>query len=157
MRHSVSFFVLQAVALLAVLSGAGCEAVLPEQSAQSSIEQPIVGPPREEMRDLTIAERAILADGFAAGIDDPDSVKFHWGKVPKRLSEHSFEYCGLINVKKYDGKYLGMRPFLATITTDGGNITGGAVAALNSDDRKENQDIIPKLCLQKGLNPFDAK
>jgi hypothetical protein len=157
MRHGVSFFVLQGVALLAVLSCAGCEAVLPEQPVQPNIEQPILAPPREEIRDLTIAEKAILADGFTAGMDNPDSVKFRWAKVPKGLSEHSFEYCGLINVKKYDGKYLGMRPFLATITTDGRNITGGAVAALNSNDSKENQDVIPKLCMQKGLNPFDAK
>jgi hypothetical protein len=108
------------------------------------------------MRDLTATEKSILADGFAAGLDDPDSAKFRWGKVPMRSGGHAFDYCGLINVKT-GGSYIGMRPFLATITTERGNITGGAIAALNTDHRDENRDVIPKLCRQKGLNPFDAK
>jgi len=109
------------------------------------------------MRDLTAAEKSILADGFAAGLDDPDSVKFRWAQVPKSLSGHAFEYCGLINVKNGTSGYSGMKPFLATITTANGNITGGAIAALNSNNLEENRDVIPKLCRQKGLNPFDAK
>jgi hypothetical protein len=111
---------------------------------------------REEIRDLTAAEKAILADGFTAGLDNPESVKFRWARVPKHLSGHSLEYCGLINVKTGTG-YSGMKPFLATIITDNGSITGGAIAALNSAQLDDNRDVISKLCQQKGLNPFDAK
>jgi hypothetical protein len=145
------------VALLTVLafSCAGCGTVLPEPTAPSVAEpSSISAPAREEMRDLTAAEKSILADGFTAGLDNPDSVKFRWARVPKQLSGHAFEYCGLINVKNSTG-YTGMRPFLATIITENGNITGGAIAAVNSAE--ENREVIPKLCQQKGLNPFDAK
>jgi hypothetical protein len=100
------------------------------------------------------AQKSILADGFAAGLDDPDSVRFRWAKVPKRLDGSAIEYCGLINVKSGTGGY---KPFLATIRTESGNITGGAIAALNSDNLEENRDVIPKLCQRRGLNPFDAK
>lgn len=108
------------------------------------------------MRELTTAEKATLADDFAAGLENPDSVKFRWSKVPKVLTAHSFEYCGLIVVKT-TGNSPATRPFLATIITAGGSIVGGAIAALNRDDREENRDVIPRLCMQKGLNPFDAK
>jgi len=59
----------------------------------------------------------------------------------------------LINLKTSTG-YTGMRPFLATVITENGSITGGA---LNSASLDENRDVISKLCQQKGLNPFDAK
>ena len=147
-----------AIVWLSVPFCSGCAAVLPESTTSSPVveQQVTVAPPREEMRDLTIAEKAMLADGFAAGLENPDSVKFRWVKVPKALTAHSFDYCGLIVVKR-TGSPPAIRPFLATITTEGGSITGGAIAALSSDDREENRDVIPKLCLQKGLNPFDAK
>ena len=62
----------------------------------------------------------------------------------------------MINVKNGTGGYTGMKPFLATIRTENGNITGGAIAALNSDNLEENRDVVAKLCYHKGLNPFDA-
>jgi hypothetical protein len=102
------------------------------------------------------AEKSILADGFTAGLEEPDSAKFRWTKVPKSLPPTAFEYCGLINVKN-GTSYTGIKPFLATIRTENGNIIGGAIAALNSENRDENRDVIPKLCRQKGLNPFDAR
>jgi hypothetical protein len=50
-----------------------------------------------------------------------------------------------------------MQPFLATITTWNGNITGGAIAAIDTGNREENREVIPGLCRQKGLNPYEAK
>jgi hypothetical protein len=156
-RRLIQSFLLS-VALLAALSCAGCEAVPPVQTGPSTVDPPSAMPtPPDELRDLTIAEKATLAEGFTAGLDNPDSAKFRWTKVPKRMIAHSFDYCALIAVKKADGSAPGMKPFLATITTEGGNITGGAIAALSGDDREENREVIPKLCRQKRLNPFDAK
>jgi hypothetical protein len=128
----------------------------PEAKGSSVAEQPTVAPIREEMRDLTAAEKTALAEDFTSGLNDPETVKFQWTKVPKLLSntDHSFDYCALINVKNDSGVYRGMRPFLATIRIENGNIVGGAIAALNSEDREENRDVIPKLCRQKGLDPF---
>jgi hypothetical protein len=61
----------------------------------------------------------------------------------------SFEF----NVKNGNGGYDSWQPFLATITTAAGSITGGAIAALNAGDKPENRDVIPNLCRQKGLDP----
>jgi len=106
------------------------------------------------MRDLTIEEKALLSDGFASTLDNPDVAKFGWAKVPKFASDAngSFEYCGWVNVKNNSGGYNGIQPFLATITIANGKITGGAIAALNAGNKQENRDVIPKLCHQKGLD-----
>jgi hypothetical protein len=135
----------------------GCGTDLQEPAATAVVNQPTEVPVREELRDLTTAEKSILTDGFTAGLNDPDAAKFRWARVPKRLAEHAFEYCGFINIKNSSGRYVGMKPFLATITTENGNIIGGAIAALNNDNLEENRDVIPKLCRRKGLDPFDAK
>jgi hypothetical protein len=59
------------------------------------------------MRDLTVAEKSTLADGFSIGLDDPDSAKFLWAKVPKHLTGVALEYCGLIDVKSgADSRFL---------------------------------------------------
>ena len=109
------------------------------------------------MRDLTAAERSVLADSFASSLNQPESAKFRWAKVPKAQVGPSFEYCGMVNVKNSKGSYDGMQPFLGTITTANGNIIGGAIAAINTGNREENREVIPRLCRQKGLNPYEAK
>jgi hypothetical protein len=99
------------------------------------------------MRDLTAAERSILADSLASSLNEPESAKFRWAKVPKVPVGPSFEYCGMVNVKNNRGSYDGMQPFLATITTWNGNITGGAIAAINTGNREENRGLrssVPK-------------
>ncbi len=58
------------VALLALLC-AGCASVPPEPTSQSVPTELDAVPAQEEMRDLTAAEKSILADGFAAGLDAP--------------------------------------------------------------------------------------
>ncbi len=142
--------------MLLALMCVGCASVTPEPASQAVAEEPSAVPAQQVMRDLTAAEKSILADGFAAGLEDPDSVRFQWTKVPKSLPPNAFEYCGLINLKN-GTSYTGMKPFLATIRTENGNIIGGAIAALNSENRDENREVISKLCRQKGLNPFDAR
>jgi len=143
------------ILLVALLASwcAGCGSVPRDPAAPSVIEEPTAAP-AQEMRDLTAAEKSILADGFTAGLDDPDSVKFRWAKVPKHLVGVALEYCGL---KNGTGGFTGMKPFLATIRTENGIITGGAIAALNNDNLEENRDVIPKFCRQKGLDPFNTK
>jgi hypothetical protein len=143
--------------VILVIACAGCESVISD-SKTSDEQQPIaVAPIQREMRDLTVTERAILADGFASTLNEPEAARFRWAKVPKISVGPSFEYCGMVDVKGINGSYDGMQPFLGTIATANGNITGGAMAAINAGNRAENREVVPKLCLQKGLNPFEAK
>lgn len=147
------------VALVA-LCLSGCGTALQEEAKNSASEQPAPAISEHvEMRELSAAEKSVLADSFAFGLNEPDTVKFKWTKVPKTLnmSGMPYEYCAMLNIKNANGVYNGMQPFLATITTANGAITGGAIAALNSDNREEYRDVVPKLCRQKGLNPSDSE
>jgi hypothetical protein len=139
---------------LIVLEGCGTAPNKPAPLAAPELSSPVA--PQNETRDLTDPEKALLADGFAAGLDYSESVRFQWSKIPKSPPE-TFEYCALIDRKNGTGTYTGMKPFLAAIKTNNGMIIGGAIAALDSEDRDENRGVIPGLCRQKGLNPFDAK
>jgi hypothetical protein len=113
---------------------------------------------RQPVRDLTAPEKAILAENFASGVEDPDNAKFRWAKVSKISTDAvgSFDYCGMINIKNGSGSYNGWQPFLAIIRTADSVIIGGAIVALNAGNKPENRDIIPSLCHQKGLDPNTA-
>jgi hypothetical protein len=139
------------------ISCAGCAAVIPDSKTSDDQSPTAAVPAQQEMRDLTAAERSVLADSLASSLNEPESAKFRWAKVPKVPVGPSFEYCGMVNVKNNRGSYDGMQPFLATITTWNGNITGGAIAAIDTGNRDENREVIPRLCRQKGLNPSEAK
>jgi len=139
------------------ISCAGCAAVTPDSKTTDDHSPTGTVPAQQEMRDLTAAERSILADSLASSLNEPESAKFRWAKVPKVSFATSVEYCGMVNVKNRNGSYGGMQPFLATITTWNGKITGGAIAAIDTGNREENREVIPKLCRQKGLNPYEAE
>src|SRR5258707_8740909 len=138
------------------ISCAGCAAVTPDSKTSDDQSPTGTVPALQEMRDLTAAERSSLADSLASSLNQPESAKFQWAKVPKAPVGPSFEYCGMVNVKNNRGSYDGMQPFLATITTWNGNITGGAIAAINSRNREENREVIPRPCRQQGLIPYQA-
>jgi hypothetical protein len=149
------------VGILAV-GPVGCAAIqqdkpseTPEaQTAPAAPAAPAVQP--VQTRELTPEEKAVLAEAFSAGLNEPDSVKFKWTKIPvlSGVGRRTFDYCAQINVKDESGRYRGMQPFLATIVVENGAITGGTIASLNTDNRPENRDVVPSLCRQKGLNPL---
>jgi hypothetical protein len=107
-------------------------------------------------RELTIAERAILADAFSASLRDPEGVKFKWTRIPVVAGEgrRSVDYCAQLNARNDKGVYQGMRPFLATVIIENGMVTGGAIATTGSESSDQNQALVPTLCRQKGLDPF---
>jgi hypothetical protein len=144
---------------LLTVSTVGCAAIQQNESpdtleAQTPPVAPAITAPRT--RELTVGEKALLADAFSAGLNEPDSIKIKWTKIPVLAgnSRRTFDYCAQLNMKDESGRYRGMQPFLATIVFENGAITGGAIASLNTENRLENWDVIPSLCQQKGLNPF---
>jgi hypothetical protein len=145
-------------AVLLALACAGCGSTLegsPPSPAGEETVVPPAAPAVQEMRDLTPTEKNMLADGFSSGFDNPEAARFRWAKILKISTGAvgSFEYCGMINVKNAHGGYDGWQPFLATITTARGAITGGTIAAINAGNKPENRDVLPKLCRQKGFDP----
>ena len=73
-------------AVLLALSCAGCGSTLegsPPSPAGEETVVPPAAPALQEMRDLTPTEKAVLADGFSSGFDNPEAARFRWAKIPK--------------------------------------------------------------------------
>lgn len=131
---------------------AGCLAAAPPPPKIA--EQPTIAPlAAADLRSLTPQEKAVLAKTFAAGLKDPTSAIFQWTKVPKKLPDDGFDYCGTVNAKNSYGGYTGAVPFIGLILVGKGKIAGGVIAA-TGDIRPEYSQIIPDMCRKKGLDPF---
>jgi hypothetical protein len=107
-------------------------------------------------RELTVSERATLADAFSASLSNPEDVKFRWTRIPIVSGEgrRSLDYCAQLDTRNGKGTYRGMQPFLASIIIENGVVTGGAIAATSSDGIERDPARVPTLCRQKGLDPF---
>ncbi|WGR93050.1 hypothetical protein MTX26_24475 [Bradyrhizobium sp. ISRA443] len=142
--------------VLALLVG-GCAGIVENASSPDRSEDAAVAPVVVEKatRDLTLSERATLADAFSAGLNDPESVKFKWTKIPvvADRERRSVDYCGQLSAKNENGAYRSMEPFLATIIVENGAVVGGAIAALSTANGNSTRQIVLGLCQMKGLVP----
>jgi hypothetical protein len=140
-----------AIAIAACLVLGGCYETTGAPSVQEAVVPALSS---DQLRELTPAEKAVLAKGFAAGLKDPDSAKFQWAKVPKTLpAEGSVDYCAMVNAKNSYGGYIGSQPFIGLIAVSKGKIISGAIGAVG-DATPMYRDILPKMCRDKGLDPF---
>lgn len=143
--------ILSGFALAALLSGCYATAT-PPPVAEAPAPTPQLS--ADQLRDLTPPEKAILAKGFAAGLKDPDSAKFQWTRIPKALPVGgTLDYCGLVNAKNSYGGYIGAQPFLGIIQVTKGKIVAASIGAVG-ESTPMYRDIVPKMCRDKGLDPF---
>lgn len=141
---------LVAVALCAILGG--CYQTSSSSNGSASAGIPLASP--DQLRDLTAAEKAVLAKGFAAGLKDPASAKFEWAKIQKSLPmDGPLEYCAVVNAKNSFGGYVGAAPFLGIIMIVNGKIITGSMGAVGDTDPRY-ANIVPTMCREKGLNPY---
>jgi hypothetical protein len=66
----------------------------------------------------------------------------------------NFDYCAMVNSKNSYGGYVGMQPFLGIVGVSKGKIVSAAIGAVG-DSTPEYRDILPQMCHDKGLNPFN--
>gem|GEM_PF-1016316 len=155
----------RAVASLLLLLGLlGCAATTdyistPEAAASPTpevIPSAAAAPAATITRELTVSERATLADAFSAGLSNPEGVRFKWTKIPVITVEgrRSVDYCAQLNAQNDKGTYQGMQPFLATVIIENGVVTGGAIATTSAKGAGRDPALVPTLCRQKGLDPF---
>lgn len=95
------------LAAVLVLCVGGCGIATQDNESKLALDASTSANVHIDMRELTVSEKAILADGFTSGLNDPDSVKFKWAKVPKLLSGAGapFEYCAQLDMKNAKGTY----------------------------------------------------
>jgi hypothetical protein len=71
--------------------------------------------PSDEMRPLTVIEKAALAKALSQTLKDSNAAQFKWLPVAASGSG-PIGYCGLVNIKSGHGGYVGFRRFFAMIS-----------------------------------------
>jgi hypothetical protein len=71
--------------------------------------------PSDGMRPLTPNEKATLAKRLSQTLKDPIGAQFKWLPVAASGSG-PIGYCGLVNIKTSQGRYVGFRRFFAMIS-----------------------------------------
>ena len=71
-------------------------------------------------RDLTDAEKQVIADAVKARLRDPASATFKWGSFVGQITEtatgaNSSTYCGMVNSRNGFGGYGGDTPYMVFI------------------------------------------
>jgi hypothetical protein len=69
-------------------------------------------------RDLSAAEKTLLAHSLTRTLKDPDSVKFEWMPLIYIPGAFEIDYCGRLNAKNSAGGYTGFRIFHAILNLD---------------------------------------
>jgi hypothetical protein len=69
----------------------------------------------DEMRPLTLIEKAALAKALSQTLKDSNAAQFKWLAVAASGSG-PIGYCGLVNIKSSRGGYVGFRRFFAMIS-----------------------------------------
>jgi hypothetical protein len=142
------------LAICPMLAGCGAVSTYEVQQPPIAEMQSAEQKPSAALRELTADEKTILSESFTFGLNEPESVKFLWSKVPVETSKlrRSFDYCGKLSSKNEKVVYQGMQPFLAIIVTENGSITGGSIVKLQQSVGSPAQNDVPDLCRQKGLS-----
>jgi hypothetical protein len=118
-----------------------------------------------EMRPLSAAEKATLGKTLSQTLKDPGASQFKWLPVAANGSG-AIGYCGLVNVKGGDGRYLGFRRFFAMISKgpngdygkgriehiDGIPVTSGS----GSEDDAVETGLTEDNCKEWGYTDFSA-
>ena len=99
-------------------------------------------------RELTEAEKKIIADGVAKGLKDPDSAHFQWNAYPVSTTDSVF-YCAKLNSKNSYGGYVGFSPYIAEVMQPGGKIRRADLISTDSTYPM----VIEAECKKRGLRP----
>jgi hypothetical protein len=118
-----------------------------------------------EMRPLSASEKATLGKTLSQTLKDPGASQFKWLPVAANGSG-AIGYCGLVNLKGSDGRYLGFRRFFAMISKgpkgdystgrlehiDGIPVTSGS----GSEDDAVETGLTEDNCKEWGYTDFGA-
>ena len=142
-------------ALLVGFALAGCTNSLtpPKATAQSLLGMSDAAPQTDVgERELTPAEKKIIADAVALSIREPASAKYHWAKIPATV-EGAVNYCATVDAKSPYAAYSGHQAYIVEAQVSGGKVSSAVVGLIAGG---KDVAIVAKMCAKYGLNPNDA-
>ena len=103
-------------------------------------------------RELTPAEKKIIADAVALSIREPASAKYHWAKI-LATTEGAVNYCATVDAKSPYAGYNGRQAYIVEAQVSGGKVSSAVVGLIAGG---KDIAIVAKMCEKYGLNPNNA-
>jgi len=104
-------------------------------------------------RDLTPAEKKIIADAVAPSLRDAGAAKYHWAKFPTMPSEISPSYCAIVDAKSPYAAYNGRQAYIVEIQLTGGYVTAATLGLIAGG---KDARLVRGMCEKYGLDPNKA-
>jgi len=106
-------------------------------------------------RELTPAEKEIVADAVRDRLRDPHSAMFKWGPIRGETksydsSEGSTTYCGYVNSRNAFGGFVGDTPYRVFLVFVDGVVTIAAMIGMGGS--QTDTDITYELCNEDGYD-----
>ena len=141
-------------ALLVGFALAGCAGPTPPKATAQSLLGMSDAAPQTDVgeRELTPAEKKIIADAVALSIKEPASAKYRWAKIPA-TAEGSVNYCATVDAKSPYAAYNGRQAYIVEAQVSGGKVSSAVVGLIAGG---KDVAIVAKMCAKYGLNPNSA-
>jgi hypothetical protein len=143
------------VALAAGLALAGCAASQPaSQPSPASSSRDLLGldgaaaPSGLGQRELTPAEKKLLANAIAPSLRDAGTAQYHWSKI-ENAPDGQVNYCGMVNAKSPYPAYNGRQAYILTATLTGGKVSSAVVDLIAGG---KDVEIVRGKCKQYGVD-----
>jgi hypothetical protein len=144
------------VALAAGLALAACTTSPPALSPPPSPPPasslgPESAPPRSGLgqRELTPAEKKIIANAIAASLRDAAAAQYRWPNI-QNAPDGPVNYCGMVNAKSPYPAYNGRQAFIVSATVSGGKISSAVVGLIAGG---KDVEIVRSMCKKYDLDP----
>jgi hypothetical protein len=108
--------------------------------------QPPGGPGQ---RELTSAEKKIIANAIAPSIRDAATAQYRWPKI-QDAPDGPVNYCGTVNAKSPYPAYNGRQAFIVSATLSGGKISSAVVGLIAGG---KDFEIVRNMCKKYDLDP----
>jgi hypothetical protein len=144
------------VALAASLALGACASSSPSPSPPSSSLSPDMlkpdgAPPPTGLgqRELTPAEKKIIANAVAPSLRDAATAQYRWPKI-QNMPDGPLNYCGTVNAKSPYAPYSGRQAFIVTATVSNGKISSAVVGLVAGG---KDFEIVRTMCKKYDLDP----
>lgn len=100
-------------------------------------------------RELTPAEKKIIANAIAPSLRDAAAAQYRWPKI-QNAPDGPVNYCGMVNAKSPYPAYNGRQAFIVSATVSGGKISSAVVGLIAGG---KDVEIVRSMCKKYDLDP----
>jgi len=100
-------------------------------------------------RELTPAEKKIIANAIAPSLRDAATAQYRWPKI-QSVPDGPVNYCGMVNAKSPYAPYNGRQAFIVSATVSNGKISSAVVGLVAGG---KDFEIVRNMCKKYDLDP----